>query len=215
VPWHRRRTRPASRTTRRLVGSGLRASRHRHFGALQGRAAAGGAARGGGRLGLRGILDRHLDHGLDRPSDRSRLLQGSGLPDRARARGSERLLRLRRLPDRSLRRRPGRQRLDLARRQRVRLQGGAQPAPRGRPFPPRLREDLRRSAQRHPGRARSTRQIRSPAARLHHRAEARPLRQRITAGRSTRRCAAASPSSRTTRTSTANPSCAGSTASSS
>ena len=44
----------------------------------------------------------------------------------------------------------GRQRADFARRQRVRLQGRAEPAPRGFALPARLRQDLRRPAERDP-----------------------------------------------------------------
>ena len=50
---------------------------------------------------------------------------------------------------------------------------------RGHAAAGRLREDLQRSADRHRGRARAARQVRPPAARRHHQAEARPVGQEL------------------------------------
>ena len=97
----------------------------------------------------------------------------------ARSRRRQRVLCVHRLPARPVRGGLGRQRADLAGRQRVRLQGGAQPAPGGSALSARLRQDLRRPAQRHPDGARPAEQVRPPAARLHDQAEARPVGQEL------------------------------------
>ena len=89
------------------------------------------------------------------------------------------LLRLHRLSAGPVRGRLGRQRAHLAGGQRVRLQGGAQPAPGGYPLPARLCQDLRRAAERHPAGARPAEQIRPPAAGLHDQAEAGPVGQEL------------------------------------
>ena len=72
-------------------------------------------------------------------------------------------------------------------------------------IPAALREDLPGPAARHRDGARVPGQVRPAAARRDHQAEAGPVRRATTAGSSTRRCAAAWTSPRTTRTSTRQP----------
>src|SRR4030067_826291 len=50
---------------------------------------------------------------------------------------------------------------------------------KGRALPARLVEARRGPAERHPGRARQDEQVRPSPARLHHQAEARPVRQEL------------------------------------
>ena len=98
-------------------------------------------------------------------------------------------------------------------RQRLRLQGAQGAAPRGHADPAALRQDLPGPAARDRHGARVPRQVRPPAARRHDEAQARALGQELRRASSTRRCAAAWTSPRTTRTSTRSRSCAGATAS--
>src|SRR3569623_1333045 len=140
--------------SRDILDPRLRSPGHGPAGVFQGHAATGRAERRSGRGRRRRVFHRHLDHGVDGPVDGSRLLQRPRLSYRAGAGRQGGFLRLHRLSDRSLRRRLHRQRADLAGRQRIRLQGGLTPAPRGHPLPHRLLLDLPRTAELHPGRAR-------------------------------------------------------------
>ncbi len=58
----------------------LRARRHRRAGDVPDHPAAGRRPDGGGGGGGRGVLDRDLDGGLDRPAHGARALPGQGLP---------------------------------------------------------------------------------------------------------------------------------------
>mmetsp|Transcript_38712 Transcript_38712/g.90624 ORF Transcript_38712/g.90624 Transcript_38712/m.90624 type:complete len:384 (+) Transcript_38712:1269-2420(+) len=152
---------------------------YRHPGGVQDHAAAWrGSGRGGGGRGS-GVFHRHLDHGVDRPADRPGLLQGSRLPNRGCAGRRHLLLRLRGLSHRLVRGGLGGQRVHLAGGQRVRVQGAARLATGGCALPHRLRQDLRRPAPGHPGRARHHEQVRPPAAGLHHQAQAGSVGQEL------------------------------------
>ena len=125
------------------------------------------------------IVDRDLDRGLDRPAHRLREVPREGVPGRAGARLARAVLRLHRLRPRSLRAGLDRQSHRFDHRQRLRLQAAEGPAARGHADSRRLRQDLRRPADRHRRRARAPRQVRPAAARRDGEAEARAVGQEL------------------------------------
>ncbi len=145
-----------------------------------------GVPRGGRRGGRGGVLDRHVDHGLDRPADDLERYQARVLPARAGARGATTSTSPT-SPIRSTCSRRDRSSNMMASivGQRVRVQGAPGAAAGGPADPGRVHEDVPGAAERDPGRARQAEQVRAPAARLHHQAEARPVRQELRPRRAT------------------------------
>ena len=162
-----------------LLRAGLRAQGHRCRVLLPDHAAGRRRSGGGGGRRRRRELHGDLDRGLDRSADRLRQVSRQVLPGRSGARQSRAALRLHRLRPRPVRAGLDRQPDRLDHRQRVRLQAVEGAPARGHAPARRLREDLRRAADRHRGRARAARQVRPPAARRDRQAQARAVRAQL------------------------------------
>ena len=158
-----------------LLAARLRTQGHRHPVRVPRHAAGGGAAGGGGRRRRRRVEHRHVDRGVDRPPHDLRALPGEVLPGRRRPRRRGPVDRLHRLRPRPVRGGVDREPDQLDHRQRLRLQAAQGAAPRGHAHPDALRQDVPGPAARDRPGAGVPQQVRPPAARRHHEAQARAL----------------------------------------
>ena len=162
-----------------LLGPRLRAQGDRHDLPVPHHAAGRRGPDRGGRGGGRRVQHRHLDRGLDRPPDRLRQLPRQGLQGRAGAGHPGPVLRLGRLRPHPVRGRLDRQHHRQPHRQRVQLQAAAGLPAGGHARAGGAGQDLQGSADRPDRRARASRQVRPPAARCHHQAQAGPVRAQL------------------------------------